>query len=62
MDYIKIIFFLTAISIVTSFIVFYSYISKQINDYIVPLIIPHNNINIDTRVNQIKITMDTLDK
>jgi hypothetical protein len=62
MDYIAILFFLAAISIVTIFIVFYSHISKQIDNYIVPLITPHNNTNIDTRVNEIKITMETLDK
>ena len=62
MDYIKIIFLLAAISIITIFIVFYSYISIQINNYIVPLITPHNNTKNDTRVNEIKITMETLDE
>jgi hypothetical protein len=62
MDYIKILFLFAAISIITIFIVFYSYISRQINNYIIPLITPHNNTNIDTRINEIKITMETLDK
>lgn len=64
MDYITILFLLAAISIVIIFIVFYPYISKQINEYIIPLINSYNNTNIntDTRVNQIKITMETLDK
>jgi predicted PurR-regulated permease PerM len=64
MDYITILFLLAAISIVFIFIVFYPYISKQINEYIIPLINSYNNTNtdIDTRVNQIKITMETLDK
>jgi predicted PurR-regulated permease PerM len=64
MDYITILFLLVAISIVIIFIVFYSYISKQINEYIIPLISLYNNTNTDTdtRVNQIKITMETLDK
>jgi predicted PurR-regulated permease PerM len=64
MDYITILFLLAAISIVIIFIVFYPYISKQINEYIIPLISLYNNTNTDTdtRVNQIKITMETLDK
>jgi hypothetical protein len=59
MDFIVIIFLLAAISIITIFVVFYSFISKQINNYIVPLITPYNA---NTRVNQIKVTMETLDK
>jgi len=59
MDYIVIIFLLAAISIITIFVVFYSFISKQINNYIVPLITLYNT---NTRVNQIKMTMETLDK
>ena len=62
MDYTKILFLLAAISIITIFIVFYSYISGQINNYIIPLITPHNKTNINTIMNQIKITMETLDK
>jgi hypothetical protein len=51
MDYIEILFLLAAITIIIIFVVFYVYISKQIN-----------NIDGDMRVNQIKLTMATLDK
>ena len=51
MDYIEILFLLAAITIIIIFVVFYVYISKQIN-----------NIDADMRVNQIKLTMATLDK
>jgi hypothetical protein len=62
MNYIKILFLLAAISIITIFILCYSYISNQINNYIVPYIGSYTNTKNDTRVNQIKITMETLDE
>ena len=60
MDYIEILFLFTGISIVTIFIVYYSYISKQLNHYIIPYITSSRNNDIN--VNEIKLTMSKLDE
>jgi hypothetical protein len=60
MDYIEILFLFAGISIITIFIVYYSYISKQLNHYIIPYI--SSSINNDINVNQIKLSMSKLDE
>ena len=62
MEYTDILFFVTVIFMSIIFIVFYSYISKKIDKYIIPLITSQNTTTSDTRVNQIKLTMKTLDE
>ena len=58
MDYIEILFLFAGISIITIFIVYYSYISKQINKYI----IPYTSSSTNNDINQIKLTMSKLDE
>jgi predicted PurR-regulated permease PerM len=58
MDYIEILFLFAGISIITIFIVYYSYISNQSNKYIIPYISSSTNNDI----NQIKLTMSKLDE
>jgi hypothetical protein len=60
MDYIEILFLFAGISIITIFIVYYSYISKQLNEYIIPYI--SSSKNNDIYVNEIKLTMSKLDE
>ena len=66
MDYIAILFLLLGISIITIFIVYYSYISKQIDNYIVPLMTSYNNTKNDRNVIQVntfeKNVHETLDE
>jgi len=42
------------------FIIYYSYISKQLNDYVIPYI--SSSTNNDINVNEIKLTMSKLDE
>lgn len=58
MDYIEIVFLFAGISIITIFIVYYSYISKLLNHYIIPYITSSTNNDI----NQIKLTMSKIDE
>jgi hypothetical protein len=60
MDYVAILFLFAGISVIILFIVYYSYISKQFNYYIIPYI--SSSINNNTNVNQIKLTMSKLDE
>jgi hypothetical protein len=60
MDYIEILFLLAGITIITIFIVYYSYISNKLNQYVIPYI--SSSTNNDMNVNEIKLTMSKLDE